>query len=123
MIRLFLDDERPVPEGWVGARTIEEAKILASHNTISSMSLDHDLGACDACMKIAGVENADQWLEYSKGASKPHCPHVGTGLDFVKWLVEVKVCWPLFKPNVHSANPAGARAMNDLIDKEWGKQE
>ena len=43
MIRLFLDDTRPTPEGWTLARTVTEAKELLQNNTVSAISLDHDL--------------------------------------------------------------------------------
>lgn len=44
MINLYVDDLRDCPDGFVVARTMEEAvKFLETH-TINILSLDHDLG-------------------------------------------------------------------------------
>lgn len=43
-MKLWLDDLRPAPDGWIWAKTVPEAiEILNSHN-VSEVSLDHDLG-------------------------------------------------------------------------------
>jgi hypothetical protein len=46
-MKLYLDDVRPIPTGWVGVRTYEEAIHVidnADIGSISEISLDHDLG-------------------------------------------------------------------------------
>jgi hypothetical protein len=52
-LKLWLDDERPAPEGWVWVKTVEEAEdaFLATDDsvnpggdTITDVSADHDLG-------------------------------------------------------------------------------
>lgn len=44
-MKLFLDDERSAPEGWVLVRTsYEMIKMLRTHLDITEISLDHDLG-------------------------------------------------------------------------------
>ena len=43
-MKLFLDDERPCPEGWTLARTFEEAVQLLNEGNVTAVSLDHDLG-------------------------------------------------------------------------------
>ena len=47
-IRLWLDDERPAPDGWVHARTAYEAIEFLLAGDVSEVSLDHDLGPPDA---------------------------------------------------------------------------
>ena len=42
--QLWLDDERPAPEGWRHARTSQEAIEMLSSADFSVVSLDHDLG-------------------------------------------------------------------------------
>jgi hypothetical protein len=79
-MRVYLDDERPTPDGWQRAYWPEQAIALLRTGTVSELSLDHDLGD-DAC---------------------------GTGYDVVVWL-EQEVALRGFKPPhvvVHSANPA-----------------
>lgn len=43
MIKLFVDDLRPAPEGWVLVRTVTEAIRLIDTQEISDISLDHDI--------------------------------------------------------------------------------
>lgn len=43
-MRVFLDDERDTPEGWVRVYWPDEAIALLESGKVSEMSLDHDLG-------------------------------------------------------------------------------
>ncbi|WP_437310079.1 cyclic-phosphate processing receiver domain-containing protein [Sorangium sp. So ce388] len=105
-VRLYLDDVRNPPDDgggpWTICRTVEQAKALLLRG-VDEASLDHDLGQCDACRSDLGPNN---------------CPHVGTGYDLVKWMAEHGV-WPRMEPCVHSANPVGAHAMRQMIDRYW----
>jgi hypothetical protein len=95
---IFLDDLRDVttvypganPEGWRVCRSAEEAKQAVLEAWPRFVSLDHDLG-----------------------------DNVPTGMDFVKWLVELDLDtggMPAdFDFRVHSANPAGAANMQGLL--------
>ncbi len=42
--RVFLDDERATPEGWVRVYWPDEAIELLETNAVAEISLDHDLG-------------------------------------------------------------------------------
>lgn len=44
MTRLWLDDERPAPAGWVHVRTASTAIELLAAGGVTEVSLDHDLG-------------------------------------------------------------------------------
>lgn len=44
MIKLWVDDERQPPEGWIWAKTFDEAVDAINHNELEIISLDHDLG-------------------------------------------------------------------------------
>ena len=77
-MRVFLDDERPTPEGWVRVWWPDEAIALLEGGEVTELSLDHDLG-----------DDAR-----------------GTGYDVVLWIEEA-VALRGFKPPkiiVHSAN-------------------
>jgi len=79
-MKVYLDDEREAPEGWVRAYWPEEVITLLKKGEVSEVSLDHDLGDDDR----------------------------GTGYDVVLW-VEKAVALRGFKPpkiRVHSANPS-----------------
>jgi hypothetical protein len=86
-LKVFLDDERMAPPGWIRIASAESAADILRNNAVESLSLDHDLGE-----------------------GKP------TGYDLVKIMAEEGL-WPKNKPMVHSANPAGAESMQKTIDR------
>ncbi len=83
-MKLWLDDIRTVPEGWVGAHSVDEAIRLMEAGEVEFASLDHDLG------------------EYE--------PAGGDGIKLVLWMAEHEV-WPTRGIRVHSANPVGSKDM------------
>lgn len=115
-IWLWLDDVRPAPHGWLHVRTDAEARSYLERGVVRRASLDHDLGACEACL---GGRSVEQWLLESSGQSMPNCEHVGTGYTLVCWMEETGH-WPEEKPRVHSANPAGRVKMQLAIDRQYG---
>lgn len=114
-MNLWLDDMRPAPIGWVHVKTVDEAKEKLLTGEVDACSLDHDLGACEQCM--AG-RSPEQWLVESNYTRMPNCEHFGTGYTLVCWMEETGV-WPIKRPTVHSANPAGAARMRQAIDHSW----
>lgn len=116
MIKLWLDDMRPAPEGWEWARTVEEAQAILLSMPVEEASLDHDLGACPACMNGLTQE---QWLVATDYSQMPNCDHFGTGYTLVCWMEERDI-WPRQKPLVHSRNPAGASRMRAAINRKYG---
>ena len=84
-MRVFLDDERTAPEGWVQVRWPEDVFALLQGGQVEELSLDHDLG------------------------DDEH----GTGYDVVLWIEEA-VALRGFKPpkiTVHSANSSAREKM------------
>lgn len=84
-IKVWLDDERPAPAGWVPVRWPEEAIERLRSNTVTHISLDHDLG-----------DDAR-----------------GTGYDVIVWI-EQEMRRSGFRPPhiaIHSANPAARARM------------
>lgn len=47
LLKMFLDDMRPAPEGWVLVETPEQAIELIGRGQVEEISLDHDLGLDD----------------------------------------------------------------------------
>lgn len=126
MIRLYLDDIRKMPQGFTHCvRSFAEFKAFIETNGCPEfISFDHDLGACEVCM--SGMD-AEEWLIKSNGQSMPHCSHVGTGLDCVKWLVDKDIDYPGFMPKgfayaCHSANPAGRKNILSYLDSYFGQK-
>lgn len=88
-MKLFLDDERDAPEGWVRVRWPGEVIELLKTGKVTDLSLDHDLG--------------------DDGR--------GTGYDVVLWIEEAVATGGFVPPRmvVHSANaPARAKMESGL---------
>ncbi|MGC9423612.1 cyclic-phosphate processing receiver domain-containing protein [Vibrio sp.] len=84
-MKVYLDDERPTPDGWLRVYWPEEAIALLKQGTVTEISLDHDLG------------------------DDEH----GTGYDVVLWIEEA-VATQGFQPpiiRVHSANSSARQKM------------
>lgn len=84
-MKVYLDDERPTPAGWVGVRWPEEAIALLKTGRVVELSLDHDLGDDDR----------------------------GTGYDVILWIEEAVVTAGFTPPliSVHSANASARQKM------------
>jgi ribosomal protein S18 acetylase RimI-like enzyme len=84
-MRLFLDDERATPEGWVRASWPSEAIALLESGQVEELSLDHDLGDDER----------------------------GTGYDVVLWIEEAVILRGFKPPKmaVHSANSSARDKM------------
>ena len=90
-MKVYLDDERVAPAGWIQVRWPDEAIKLLQAGAVTHLSLDHDLGD-------------DQR---------------GTGYDVLLWIEhEVALCRfiPPASIEVHSANPAGRKRMLAAIE-------
>lgn len=105
-IRLYLDDKRETPEGWVRAYTASACVQILKTQEVDELSLDHDLGHCTSCEGCQGFR------------STCGCPCHFTGLTVVTFMMLNDV-WPRTKPVVHSQNPVGAATMRAYIDRYW----
>lgn len=89
-MKLWVDDERPAPEGWVWAKTSETAiglVMLANYTDtpVVEISLDHDLGGDD------------------------------TTRPLVLWMAEQEI-WPEIV-RVHTQNPVGREWIEGMIER------
>lgn len=77
-MKVYLDDERIAPEGWIQVRWPGEAIALLETGKVENLSLDHDLGDDER----------------------------GTGYDVVLWVEEAVITRGFNAPimSVHSAN-------------------
>jgi hypothetical protein len=84
-MKVYLDDERETPDGWVRVYWPEEAIELLKTNSVTELSLDHDLG------------------------DDEH----GTGYDVVLWIEEAVFTKDFLPPKmkVHSANSSARHKM------------
>jgi hypothetical protein len=84
-LKIWLDDERPAPSGWLLARWPNEVIKLLKRHDVATISLDHDLG------------------------NDAH----GTGYDVLLWIEEAVLLHGYKPPEIliHSANPAARTRM------------
>ena len=100
-MRVWLDDERPMREGFdVHVRTASEAIETLKTGKVSYISLDHDLGP----------------------------PEAGTGYDVAKWVEQMAFYGALrrLEWDVHSANPVGRKNMSSSMENAerfWRQKE
>jgi hypothetical protein len=116
MIDLYVDDVRTCPYvGWITVRTVTAAKEWLAAGAVEHLSLDHDMGMCDACRQ-AGKGIGD--MSALETTFMLWCPHAEDGTKLVHWMIETGN-WSRFKPEVHSANPVGAARMRGMIERYW----
>jgi hypothetical protein len=90
-MKIYLDDERVAPQGWVQTRWPAETIALLQQHPVTHLSLDHDLGD-DEC---------------------------GTGYDVLLWMEQAVVVDGYVPPEsitIHSANASAWRKMSYAID-------
>jgi len=94
-MKVYLDDVREAPDGWVRTHTPSETIELLGTGRVRELSLDHDLG-----FHADGTEM--------------------TGYSVLSWL-EAEIAherWPFPMPTIriHSANPVGRERMKRAIE-------
>jgi hypothetical protein len=84
-LKVYLDDERETPVGWVRVYWPDEAIALLKRGEVTEISLDHDLGDDER----------------------------GTGYDVVLWIEEAVITREFSPPiiKVHSANSSAREKM------------
>lgn len=90
-MKLWVDDERPAPEGWAWAKTVQDAitALLAAQafDVVEEMSLDYTLGRGESAM------------------------------DLLEWMRDELRPWPPVI-HAHSSSYDGQRLIRQLVD-EW----
>ena len=94
-VRVWLDDVRDAPPGWVRAYTPEEVVALLRGGEVEELSLDYDLGLGRGGRERTGYEVL-LWLEGEVAAGR--------------WLA------PLPGIAVHSGNPVGSARMERALE-------
>lgn len=88
-MKVYLDDERPIPQGWIGARWPEEVIRLLETGEVTELSLDHDLGDDDH----------------------------GTGYTVILWIEEAVATRGFVPPSIfaHTSNASALQKMQQGI--------
>lgn len=97
-MKVFLDDIRPEPNGWVRTYTPQQTIDLLKTGKVTDLSLDHDLGI-DCMSDEDGLEQ--------------------TGYDVILWIEEEVICNGFVPPKItiHSDNPVGRQKMEAGIEQ------
>lgn len=92
-MKIWLDDIRPAPEGYVWCKSVNSAKsvIESAKEPILLIDCDHDMG------------------DYAYDG--------GDGIKLLDWLVENSLFFPI---KLHTMNPVGRENMLRMIDRYWG---
>ena len=99
-MKLWIDDVRPAPEGYVWVKSVNEAINL--------------IGDVEEHLGIATIELVD--LDYDSGDyEKDGGPYI----KLMDWLVETNRMYPLA---FHSQNPVGSAAMKRMYRRYWLKE-
>lgn len=106
-MKVWHDDVRPAPDGWVRARNNTEAAELLMKGGVTVISLDHDLGADDA--EQFERDSEEWWAAMVKAGQGAE-----TGFDLVEWMCQNGMVPGLVV--VHSWNPAGAERMQHRLN-------
>lgn len=90
-MKIWLDDLRPAPAGFVWCRSVNEAKNVIAENEktqlIECIDCDHDYAADG-----------------------------GDGINLLDWLLERKTLYPVA---LHTMNPVGRENMRRLLQRYW----
>lgn len=94
-VKIYVDDVRPVPEGYEGTKSVDETIALieeleAKGVEIELLDLDHDLG------------------DYAK--------YGGDAIKILDYLAERETYYPIA---IHTANPVGRANMERMIERYW----
>ncbi len=115
MKRLWIDDIRPAPDGWVEAKTVTEA-IRLIHKfgyQLEEISLDHDISFP---VTVGDVE---------RPFPSPDTFHAVAFYIATYKLFQDKVKKDLWHPKItiHTSNPDGAKAMKETLELVGFKPE
>ena len=98
-MKLWIDDVRPAPEGYVWCKSVNEVKewieyyIHCNPDEIELLDIDHDAG------------------DYAKDG--------GDYIRLLDWLEEEGIRYPI---RIHSANPVGVANMRRIIERNGWKE-
>ena len=98
-MKLWIDDVRPAPEGYVWRKSVNEAIDLLSDlinfgiDDIEVLDIDHDAG--------------------------DYAPDGGDYIKLLDWLEETGRNYPI---RIHSANPVGVQNMRAIIERNGWKE-
>ena len=104
-MKLWIDDVRPAPEGYVLCRTVDDAKYMIIKY---SNRIDWDNNLVDEIELIDIDHDAGNFSQYG-----------GDYIRLLDWLEETGRNYPI---RSHSANPVGVENMRRIIERNGWKE-
>lgn len=141
-MKLYLDDVRPAPDGWVLARTVEEAMdIINRDGSRYEISLDFDLGMIGEHCETCNDRGWGRMHDFRHPDWCPDCSHIiitndesaPTGIMLLYSIMEKcdyislpsESYWMPEKIYLHTANPVGRAAMQWVVrdmERKYNRQ-
>lgn len=127
-MKLYLDDLRPIPDGWTTARTASEAIHLLATCRVVEISFDHDLGESDpdlwSWVSLADLRGGIRDLT-EQHLQMEDC---GTGHLVARWIeiATRDLYLPRLRWSIHSANPVGREniiAAMTRVEQMWAERD
>lgn len=113
-MKIWVDDVRPAPEGYVWCKSVNEAKNIICE-TLSAFRHSCEKGNPDESLYIDLIS-----LDHDSGS------YFGDGgdyirlLDWLEWLYQGRGTHTLF--HLHTQNPVGRENMRRIIEKNGWKE-
>ena len=104
-MKLWVDDIRPAPSGWILAKNYHEAIAKLSMYDYDEVSLDHDLGDFDD----DGQENTGYHIALFLAQRKQDRDLLPESLKFLIFVPKIVRC--------HSMNPIGLEKINGVVER------
>lgn len=110
-MKLWLDDVRPAPEGYIHCHSVNEAiKQITIAERERSYAKDSQLPNRVKYWTIELIDCDHDLGDYANDG--------GDGIKLLDWLVEHSKFYPI---KLHTMNPVGRENMQRMIDRYWTK--
>ena len=108
-MKLWIDDIRPAPEGYIWCKSVNEAKakICFAHQIYSNHWMDHVVDA-DVISIIDIDHDAGEYVHDG-----------GDYIRLLDWIEEIGGNYPI---RIHSQNPVGVENMRRIIQRNGWKE-
>ena len=106
-MKLWIDDVRPAPDGYIWLKSVIETKNMIKH--IESLYVYNPLYNDDCIIELIDIDHdAGDWAEFG-----------GDYIKLLDWFEETGRSYPI---HIHSMNPVGVANMRRIIEKNKWKE-
>ena len=113
-MKLWIDDVRPAPEGYLWCKSVEEAKTTIARSNMKLAKSIED-GNPDWSLKIELID-----LDHDAGEYASDGGDYIRLLDWFEWLCSGEDTTTVFR--IHSMNPVGVANMRAIIQRNGWKE-